>query len=218
MDSRNPYSQSSSYVGFLNSQQESVLHKNFPYESFHSNVNIGASEIPPFSSQQSDAPTLPEDTPRKTGETGSQTSSTNVGDYEIRPEGIKAAKAKRNNAQGESLAEYTSIWEMKKEDLAMKEKLSKLAILDTLLAKKEPLSEAEEVKLNMGHDYSYNQPSESEEYGGDTVDSGYSETEYLIRQDQAELSYNNGERFSTLLNLRLSSDSRRHATVVVNLF
>ncbi|KAF2545560.1 hypothetical protein F2Q70_00023785 [Brassica cretica] len=37
---------------------------------------------------------------------------------------------------------------LKKEDLAMKEKLSKLAILDTLLAKKEPLSEAEEVVKN----------------------------------------------------------------------
>ncbi|KAL0742464.1 hypothetical protein Bca4012_083977 [Brassica carinata] len=44
----------------------------------------------------------------------------------------------------------------------------------------------------MGHDYSYIQPSESEEYGGYTVDSGYSETEDLIRQDQAEISYNNG--------------------------
>ncbi|KAG2312015.1 hypothetical protein Bca52824_023572 [Brassica carinata] len=31
-------------------------------------------------------------------------------------------------------------------------------------------------ELNMGHDYSYSQPSESEEYGGYTVDSGYSET------------------------------------------
>uniref|UniRef100_A0A0D3CUZ2 Uncharacterized protein n=1 Tax=Brassica oleracea var. oleracea TaxID=109376 RepID=A0A0D3CUZ2_BRAOL len=86
------------------------------------------------------------------------------------------------------MAEYTTIWEMKKEDLAMKEKLSKLAILDTLLAKKEPLSEAEEVvKLSMGLDYSYTQPSDSEEYGGNTADSGYSETEDLIRQDQAEI-------------------------------
>ncbi|XP_013594709.1 PREDICTED: glutathione S-transferase T2-like [Brassica oleracea var. oleracea] len=85
---------------------------------------------------------------RKAGETCSQTSSTTVGDHEIRPEGIKAAKAKRNNAQGKSLAEYTSIWEMKKKDLMMKEKLSKLAILDTLLAKKEPLSEVEEVVKN----------------------------------------------------------------------
>ncbi|KAG2314290.1 hypothetical protein Bca52824_017412 [Brassica carinata] len=47
-------------------------------------------------------------------------------------------------------------------------------------------------ELNMGHEYSYSQPSESEEYGGYTVDSGYSETEDLIRQDQAEISYNNG--------------------------
>ncbi|KAG2328359.1 hypothetical protein Bca4012_037544 [Brassica carinata] len=36
--------------------------------------------------------------------------------------------------------------------------------------------EEEEQILNMGHDYSYSQPSESEEYGGYTVDSGYSET------------------------------------------
>ncbi|KAF3602013.1 hypothetical protein F2Q69_00034118 [Brassica cretica] len=54
MDSRHPYSQSSSYLGLLNSQHESVLHENLSYESFH----YGASEIPPFSSQQADAPTL----------------------------------------------------------------------------------------------------------------------------------------------------------------
>ena len=57
MDSRNPYSQRSSYVGLLNSQQE-----NFPYGSFPSTVNFGASEIPPFSSQQSEAPAQPEAT------------------------------------------------------------------------------------------------------------------------------------------------------------
>ncbi|XP_013589472.1 PREDICTED: glutathione S-transferase T3-like [Brassica oleracea var. oleracea] len=62
---------------------------------------------------------------RKAGETCSQTSSTTVGDHE-----------------------YMSICEMKKEDLMMKEKLSKLAIPDTLLAKKESLSEAEEVVKN----------------------------------------------------------------------
>ncbi|KAF2561819.1 hypothetical protein F2Q70_00014092 [Brassica cretica] len=63
MDSRHPYSHSSSYVGLLNSQNDSVLHGNFPYESFPSSLNIGASEISPFSSQQSEAPTLQEDTP-----------------------------------------------------------------------------------------------------------------------------------------------------------
>ncbi|CDY18325.1 BnaC09g30750D [Brassica napus] len=96
MDSRNPYSQSSSYMGLLNSQ-------NFPYESF-----------PQFSSQQTDAGTQSEDTP----------------------------------VDRKSVAEYSTIWEMKKEDIMMKEKLSKLAILDTLLAKKDPLTEAEEVVKN----------------------------------------------------------------------
>ena len=42
----------------------------------------------------------------------------------------------------------------------------------------------------MGQDYSYSQPSLSEEYGN-TVESGYSETEDLIRRDQAEMSFNN---------------------------
>ncbi|CAN7075473.1 unnamed protein product, partial [Brassica oleracea var. botrytis] len=41
--------------------------------------------------------------------------------------------------------------------------------------------------LSMGLDYSYTQPSDSEEYGGNTADSGYIETEDLIRQDQAEI-------------------------------
>ncbi|KAF2604152.1 hypothetical protein F2Q70_00024788 [Brassica cretica] len=77
---------------------------------------------------------------RKSGEQGSQSSSTNVADQEVRPEGIKAAKARRNNAQEKVTADYKSLWEIK-----LKEKLSKLAILDTLLAKKEPLTKAEEV-------------------------------------------------------------------------
>ena len=59
MASRIPYSQFSGYLGLLNSEHESVLNGNFPYESFHS----GASEIPPFSSQQFEVPTPPEDTP-----------------------------------------------------------------------------------------------------------------------------------------------------------
>uniref|UniRef100_A0A0D3CWH7 Myb-like domain-containing protein n=1 Tax=Brassica oleracea var. oleracea TaxID=109376 RepID=A0A0D3CWH7_BRAOL len=105
---------------------------------------------------------------RKAGETCSQTSSTTVGDHE-----------------------YMSICEMKKEDLMMKEKLSKLAIPDTLLAKKESLSEAEEVVKNklLAH---YSQPSDSEEYGGEIADSGYSSMKELIRRDQAELSINYG--------------------------
>ncbi|KAJ4911024.1 Uncharacterized protein Rs2_05645 [Raphanus sativus] len=74
--------------------------------------------------------------------------ATNVADPDVRPEGVKAAKARRNKTEGKSLADYASIWEMKKEDLATKEKLSKLAILDSLIARKDTLSEAEEVVKN----------------------------------------------------------------------
>ncbi|KAL0650779.1 hypothetical protein Bca4012_093470 [Brassica carinata] len=83
-------------------------------------------------------------TPKATGpakrkiDESAQSSSVNVDDHQIRLEGIKAAKARRNNGLGKTLDDYKTIWEIKKEDLAMKEKLSKLAILDTLLSKKEP--------------------------------------------------------------------------------
>ncbi|KAG2299832.1 hypothetical protein Bca52824_036304 [Brassica carinata] len=62
----------------------------------------------------------------------------------MRPEAIKAAKARRNSSQGKALEDYKKMWELKMEYLARKEKLSKLAILVTLLAKKDPLSESEE--------------------------------------------------------------------------
>ena len=63
MTSKYPYSQSSSYIGLLNSQHETVNHENYPYGSFHSSVNLGASEIPPFSSQQPNVPSQPVVTP-----------------------------------------------------------------------------------------------------------------------------------------------------------
>ncbi|KAL0805391.1 hypothetical protein Bca101_097882 [Brassica carinata] len=92
---------------------------------------------------------------RKGCETPCQSTNTTAADDEVRPEGIKAAKAKRNTGKGKSVAEYATImdmkredWEMKKDDLDRKERLSKLAILDTLLAKTEPLSVAEEVVKN----------------------------------------------------------------------
>ncbi|KAJ4886407.1 Uncharacterized protein Rs2_26155 [Raphanus sativus] len=146
MDPKYPQSQSSSYVGLLHSQQGSVFHENFPFESFHSSVNFGESEIPAFSSQQSQE--TPVDQTSSTNAPDTNAPETNVAEAETRPEGIKAAKARRNGGKGKSVAEYASIWAMRKEDLEKKETLSKLAILDTLCAKKEPLSEAEEVVKN----------------------------------------------------------------------
>ncbi|WZZ09738.1 hypothetical protein YC2023_095659 [Brassica napus] len=143
MDPVNPYSDSPSYSYLLHSQD-------FQYGSFPSSQNFGrGSEIPPFSSQQPDAPASREDPPRNAGEFGSQTSNTTVGDEEVRPEGSKAAKARKNNTQGiKSMADFTTVMELKKDDLLLKERLSKLAILDTLLAKPGPLSEPEEVVKN----------------------------------------------------------------------
>ncbi|KAG2248405.1 hypothetical protein Bca52824_088033 [Brassica carinata] len=179
----NPYSDSPSYSYLLHCQ-------NFQYGSYPSSQNFGGgSEIPPFSSQQTDAPASQE---------CSQTSSTTVGDQEVRPEGSKAAKARRNNTQGiKSIAEYTTVMELKKEDLMMKERLSKLAILDTLLAKPGPLS-----LFKMGR-YSNSQPSDSSEYGGEISEPyEYSETEDLIRRDQEELSLKYDEKVLRLV-LRL---------------
>ncbi|KAF3510768.1 hypothetical protein F2Q69_00009674, partial [Brassica cretica] len=111
----------------------------------------------------------PKATPTSKRKDGETDTSAAVPDHEIRLEGCKAAKQKRSTVQGKSVAGYTTIWEMKKEDLATQERLSKLAILDTLLAKKEPLSEAEE-------------------------DGSYSEMEDLIRRHQAELSLHASSR------------------------
>ncbi|KAJ4906099.1 hypothetical protein Rs2_09757 [Raphanus sativus] len=103
---------------------------------------------------------------------------------------------------------------MKKEDLERKERLSKLAILDTLLAKKEPLTPSEEVVkdkllaildtlclISMGL-HSYSQPSLSDDYGYNSDKEELSPRdqeeliyEELIRRDQAELSRREQEEF-----------------------
>ncbi|KAJ4889201.1 glutathione S-transferase T3-like [Raphanus sativus] len=165
MDPNYHHAQSSSYVGLLNSQDGSAFNENFPYESFHSSVNFGDSEpIPAFSSQQTQD--APPETPvarskRKNTETSTQSSTTEgfvepestpqgLVEPERRPEGIKAAKAKRNTLKGKFVAEYAAVWDMKKVDLEKKETLSKLGILDSLiaLAKVQPLTEAEEAVKN----------------------------------------------------------------------
>jgi len=64
-----------------------------------------------------------------------------------RPAGVKAAKArgKRPMGEGKQLSELQSMWTIKREDLAIKERLSKMKLLECLVAKQEPLAEYEEV-------------------------------------------------------------------------
>uniref|UniRef100_A0A0D3AV16 Myb-like domain-containing protein n=1 Tax=Brassica oleracea var. oleracea TaxID=109376 RepID=A0A0D3AV16_BRAOL len=64
-----------------------------------------------------------------------------------RPPGVKASKARGKNPQAEEkrLSDFQSLWSIKQNDLAMKERLSKLRILENLLAKDPPLADYEEV-------------------------------------------------------------------------
>ncbi|KAF8113145.1 hypothetical protein N665_0055s0010 [Sinapis alba] len=61
-----------------------------------------------------------------------------------RPPGVKAAKGLGKKTVGKALSEFQSMWSIKKQDLAMKERLSKMGLLDSLIAKKEPLADYEE--------------------------------------------------------------------------
>nr|VDD36567.1 unnamed protein product [Brassica oleracea] len=74
---------------------------------------------------------------------------------DTRPPGVKAAKGQRKKkdlaegkkkdlAEGKAVYEFETMWSMKKEDLAMKEKLSKMKLLESLIAKPEPLADYEE--------------------------------------------------------------------------
>ena len=69
-----------------------------------------------------------------------------------RAPGVKAAKAKANKSgskrttveeKSKALTEFQCMWEIKKQDLQMKDKLSNKKLLDSLLGKLEPLSDIE---------------------------------------------------------------------------
>ncbi|CAH8268373.1 unnamed protein product [Arabidopsis lyrata] len=72
----------------------------------------------------------------------------NVFEEESRPPGIKAMKAKRNKGKGKvgpALATDDNIWEKKEKDMAQREKLQKMSVYKTLLARSESLDEDEKV-------------------------------------------------------------------------
>lgn len=47
-------------------------------------------------------------------------------------------------AHHESAFEFQTMWSIKENDLAVKERLTKMGLLETLISKKEPLSECEQ--------------------------------------------------------------------------
>ncbi|KAF8061249.1 hypothetical protein N665_1208s0008 [Sinapis alba] len=73
-------------------------------------------------------------------------SSTSQATENKRPPGVKAAKAsgKKTVVDENSLNDFQTMWTIKQQDMAMKERLSKMSLLESLIAKKEPLVEYEE--------------------------------------------------------------------------
>ncbi|XP_013624746.1 PREDICTED: glutathione S-transferase T3-like [Brassica oleracea var. oleracea] len=73
-----------------------------------------------------------------------------LGEESPRPPGGKAAKGaagKRSIADqeaGKGAAHFQTMWSIKEKDLAIKKKLKKMGLLDSLISKKEPLSEFED--------------------------------------------------------------------------
>ncbi|XP_013673712.1 glutathione S-transferase T3-like [Brassica napus] len=72
----------------------------------------------------------------------------NLGDQPTkRPPGVKAAKGasgKRSIAGDQAASEFQTMWSITEKDMAAKERLSKMGLLESLISKKEPLSEYEE--------------------------------------------------------------------------
>ena len=62
-----------------------------------------------------------------------------------RPIGVKAAKARGKSrvTSLEEVGEFKSVWEIRQQDFVLKEKLNKQKLLDSLIAKTEPLTELE---------------------------------------------------------------------------
>ncbi|XP_009130444.2 glutathione S-transferase T2-like [Brassica rapa] len=82
---------------------------------------------------------------KRKGDDGGETSNSQ-GTEPKRPAGVKASKAsgKKNMVEEKALKEFESMWAIKQQDLAAKDKLSRMRLLESLVSKKEPLAEYEE--------------------------------------------------------------------------
>ena len=63
-----------------------------------------------------------------------------------RPTCVKAAKARGKKPMGDAkdMSQFQTMWTIKQQDLALKENISKMRLLDTLIAKQDPLADYEE--------------------------------------------------------------------------
>ncbi|KAF2545333.1 hypothetical protein F2Q70_00022743 [Brassica cretica] len=163
MDST-PYAHTTNFVELLNSQQDTVFHL------VEDSVDPNSSHVPVFGSQSTEASNLGVDKPSERRErrtwspaddlvlisawlnmskdplVASESVKENdaeVDDGTIRPPGVKAAKARGKKMPMVEKSEFQTMCTIKQEDLAVKERLGKMKLLDSLIAKQEPLADEE---------------------------------------------------------------------------
>ncbi|XP_024007953.1 glutathione S-transferase T3-like [Eutrema salsugineum] len=75
-----------------------------------------------------------------------ETSDGEHGQGSKRPPGVKAAKAKgkRPPSEAKTAVEFGGMWVFREKEMALKERLSKIALLDSLIARKDTLADYEE--------------------------------------------------------------------------
>ncbi|KAF8104462.1 hypothetical protein N665_0172s0092 [Sinapis alba] len=81
------------------------------------------------------------------GEEASSQATTNGDHPTKRPLGVKAAKGaggKRTLVDQLGVSDFQGMWSIKEKDLVAKERLKKMGLLESLISKKEPLSQFEE--------------------------------------------------------------------------
>ncbi|KAF3505689.1 hypothetical protein F2Q69_00007709 [Brassica cretica] len=94
-----------------------------------SQTGFGSSEAPGFGTQQN-----PDCNLETSQATESKTSECDEGN--TRPLGVKAAKARGKKPQGKDVEDYQKMWNIRQQDVANKEKLYNMSLLDNLVAKK----------------------------------------------------------------------------------
>ncbi|KAG2248893.1 hypothetical protein Bca52824_088521 [Brassica carinata] len=129
----NPFEDSSNFVELLNSQQKVI------FGNLSDTVSLSSSEVPKKAKNESSSKR------RKCGD-GSHSASSQVNENDEGTNhsiGVKVAKArgKRPVVEGKELSDFQSMWSLKKADLQLKERLSKMRMLESLVAKQSPLAD-----------------------------------------------------------------------------
>ncbi|KAL0704468.1 hypothetical protein Bca4012_070893 [Brassica carinata] len=138
-----PSASSSKFVELLNSQQT------VSFGNYEDSVELSSSQLSfqgSFGTEASnfDGDTATESKKRKCEDGGD--SSASQATENKHPPSVKATKAssKKKVVEENSLNGFQSMWTIKQHDLLIKEQLSKMSLLDSLLGKKELLAEYEE--------------------------------------------------------------------------